>query len=211
VYFRLFDLGTDKKLPFLGMPDEENPSLGWRGARFLLGHPELLGRQARALARASRSTTVNIMYPMIVDLDQYVRVRALVRDSMSEVTHGTVRHGVMFEVPSACLQAREILEEAEFASIGTNDLVQYLFVVDRNNEFVAEDYDYDRPVLWRLLGDLVRAASELGKPMSICGEMGGDPLYIPRLIDIGITAVSVSVRGIASAREAARSALATTV
>ncbi|MCX5685703.1 MAG: PEP-utilizing enzyme, partial [Planctomycetota bacterium] len=154
VYFRLLDIGGDKPSPLFDFPYEVNPSLGLRGARFLLARPDLLRPQARALARLSARRPVHVMYPMIVDLEQYLRLRDLFDEVTADLPKGAISHGVMFEVPSACLQAREIFEDADFASVGTNDLVQYLFAVDRNNEAVAEDYTPDRPIFWRLLEDL---------------------------------------------------------
>ena len=125
---------------------------------------------------------------------------------MADLPRGQLRHGVMFEVPSAVLQARDLLREADFGSIGTNDLVQYLFAVDRNNARVAEDYSPDRPVFWDLLADLARAAAEAGRPLSLCGEMAAEPRYMPRLLALGIRTFSVSARHIPGVRRAARAA-----
>jgi phosphoenolpyruvate-protein kinase (PTS system EI component) len=100
----------------------------------------------------------------------------------------------MFEVPSACFQAGEILKHVEFASIGSNDLIQYLFAVDRDNALVAGDYNPDHPVLWSILSDLARVATQVGKPLTICGEMAARPGVPSRLIDIGIRSLSVSPR-----------------
>jgi phosphoenolpyruvate-protein kinase (PTS system EI component) len=208
VYFRLLDIGGDKPSPLFDFPCEENPSLGLRGARFLLARPDLLRAQARALARLSALRPVHVMYPMIVDLDQYRRLRQLFDEVTADVPRGRIYHGVMFEIPSACLQAREILEEVDFASVGTNDLVQYLFAVDRNNEAVAGDYSPDRPVFWRLLEDLARAAADAAKPLSICGEMAASPAYTHRLMELGIQTLSVSARHIPVVRRAAREAFA---
>jgi phosphoenolpyruvate-protein phosphotransferase (PTS system enzyme I) len=206
VHFRLFDIGGDKPSPLFDFPREENPALGLRGARFLLARPDLLRPQARALARLAARRPVHVLYPMIVDLDQFRRLRQLFEEAVADLPRGQLHHGVMFEVPSAVLQAREILNEAEFASIGSNDLVQYLFAVDRNNERVAEDYTPDRPVFWQLIADLVRAAAEAGRPLSICGEMAADPRYLARLLALGFESVSVSARHIPGVRRAVRDA-----
>ncbi|MBN1269885.1 MAG: phosphoenolpyruvate--protein phosphotransferase [Kiritimatiellae bacterium] len=202
VCFRLLDGGGDKPFGFLEVPQEENPALGWRGSRLLLDNPDLLRTQARAIARASRHGPVRVMYPVVVSLEQFRRLKDLFNAAIQGVDHGEIMQGVMFEVPAACLQAREILAEADFASIGTNDLVQYLFAVDRNNERVAADYNPDQPVLWSLLKDLAAIARELGRPLSVCGEMAGDPKYVLKLVDAGITAVSVSPRLIPGVRHA---------
>jgi phosphoenolpyruvate-protein kinase (PTS system EI component) len=142
------------------------------------------------------------MYPMIVDLDQFLELKAVVEDSIKDIPKRQIRHGVMFEVPSACLDAKEILEKADFGSIGTNDLIQYLFAIDRNNEFVAYDYKPGRPVLWRLIRTIAEAAKATGKPLSICGEIAGDPEYIAQIASLGIDTVSVSSKLITNIRNA---------
>jgi phosphotransferase system enzyme I (PtsI) len=205
VTFRLFDAGGDKPLPFLDIPPEDNPALGWRGARLLLGHSHLLKTQARALARASEIGPVKVLYPMVIDLAQFIELRTSFQDAIADLPSGNLQHGVMFEVPSACLDAESILEEADFGSIGTNDLIQYLFAVDRNNELVAHDYSLDRPMLWTVIEQIAQAAAKTGKPISVCGEMAGDPKYVPRLRDVGITSVSVSSRLIPGVRAVMKS------
>jgi phosphoenolpyruvate-protein kinase (PTS system EI component) len=207
VYFRMLDVGGDKPLPLVEVLKEANPSLGLRGARFLLSHPELLRTQARALARVSRLRPIHVMYPMVIDLAQFRRLRKVFEESVADLPSGRIFHGVMFEVPSAILEARELLEAADFGSIGTNDLVQFVFAVDRNNERVAEDYFFDRPVLWKLIEDLVRTANEVGRPLSLCGELAAEPRFTERLISMGISAISVSARHIPTVRRAARQAL----
>lgn len=208
VVFRAYDIGSDKPLPSLAIPPEENPSLGWRGARLLLGKKHLLTAQARALARVSRNAPVQIMYPMIVDLEQFLALKNAFEEAIQDLPHGRISHGLMFEVPSACIQAREMLEAADFGSIGTNDLIQYLFAVDRNNEFVAYDFRPDRAALWALLKTVAEAAAQTGKPLSVCGEIAGDPRYVSRLMDLGIDTVSVNARSIAGVRQAAQAATA---
>jgi len=106
----------------------------------------------------------------------------------------------MFEVPSACLDAEEIFSAADFGSIGTNDLIQYMFAIDRNNEFVAYDYKPERPVLWKMIKIVADAAAITGKPLSVCGELAGDPLYLSRIMKLGIDTVSVSSKSIAAIR-----------
>lgn len=204
VYMRLLDLGGDKDAPFLGLEPEENPCLGLRGARLLLSRPELLRPHVRALARASCHGPIHLTYPMIVDVDQFLILRERVKQCVADIAGHQLFHGVMFEVPSACLLADELLEVADFGSIGTNDLIQYLFAIDRNNERVAGDYDPDKPVFWRLLRQIAEAAACHNKPLSVCGEIGGQPQYVPKLIELGLSCVSVSPRQISLARVAAR-------
>lgn len=206
VVFRLFDVGSDKTLPFMEMPKEENPSLGWRGARLLLGQRELLETQARALARTSEVGPVHVLYPMIIDLDQFLELKDVFMQAIRDITCGNMQHGVMFEVPAACAQAQELFQHVDFASIGTNDLTQYFFAVDRENELVSYDYNPDRPVFWNLLKNIADAAGEAGKPVCVCGEMAGYPEYVPRLMSIGIDTVSVSARRIPEVRTAAANA-----
>lgn len=203
VTFRLFDIGGDKPMPFMDMPREENPYLGWRGARLLMDRTELLRSQARAIARAAADGPVRVLYPMIVDAAQFRALKAAFVEATRDMGGGAVEHGVMFEVPAACLQAREILAEADFGSIGTNDLIQYLFAVDRNNERVAYDYRPERPVLWTVISDLVQVAHDAGKPISVCGEVAGDPRFVGRLMKAGIRTVSVSPRLVPGVRLAA--------
>ncbi|MFO7870602.1 MAG: phosphoenolpyruvate--protein phosphotransferase [Kiritimatiellia bacterium] len=206
VVFRLPDVGSDKSLPFLEIPPEMNPSLGYRGARLLLSCPDLLRTHARALARASIKGGVDVLYPMIVDVKQFLDLKKKVLESIRDVSHGEIRHGVMFEVPSACLQAETIFAEADFGSIGTNDLTQYVLAVDRDNELVAADYDTGHPALWQLMETVAAAARMTGKDIAVCGEIGGDPRYIRRLLDMGIRTVSVSSRRISAVRAIAGSA-----
>lgn len=204
VYMRLLDLGGDKDAPFLSLTREDNPCLGFRGARLLLGRPDLLVPHVRALARASCHGPIHVTYPMIVDADQFLILRQRILHAIEDIQGHHLLHGVMFEVPSACLLADELMEVAAFGSIGTNDLIQYLFAIDRNNERVAGDFEPDKPVFWRLIGQIAEAARRHEKPLSVCGEMGGQPRYLPRLIELGIRSVSVSPRQISLARATAR-------
>ncbi len=204
VFIRALDLGSDKTVPFLNISREENPSLGWRGTRLLLGEKELFSKQARALARASKDRDVCVMYPMIVDVNQFRKIKKAFQENTVDIETGTISHGVMFEVPSACLMAEDILREADFGSIGSNDLAQYLFAVDRENEMVSFDYNPDHPVFWRLIEEIAQAGRNTGKPVSICGEIAGEPEYTTKLLDAGIRSVSVSPRRIPGVRLAAK-------
>ncbi|OVE74737.1 phosphoenolpyruvate--protein phosphotransferase [bacterium E08(2017)] len=205
VIYRLFDLGSDKTMPFMEIPLEENPALGWRGTRLLLGKEDVLVPQARALARisATEGGRIHVMYPMIVDVAQFHRVKEMFMNAIQDIPYGEILHGIMFEVPSACLQARKLFETVDFASIGTNDLIQYLFAVDRDNDYVSYDYDPDRDVFWDIIGQISAAANQAGKPLSICGELAGDPNYTAKFIELGVSRVSVSPRRISEVRLAA--------
>ena len=203
VYFRMLDIGADKPLPELNLPKEDNPALGCRGARLLLGRPELMRPQARALARVSIEFPVHVMYPMITGLRQFRMLKQAFEEMTADIDPGRLCHGVMFEVPSACMEARELLEEVDFASIGSNDLIQYFFAVDRNNSIVSDDHHPDYDVFWDLLESLSLAADLAGKPLSLCGELASDVQYTDRLTACGIRSVSVSARRISDVRRAA--------
>lgn len=196
VTFRLLDIGGDKELPFLQIEKEENPFLGLRGARFLLENHEIFSPQVKALLRLSKQNHVRILFPMVIDNSQLEKLINAVREIMVTVDAigENIKLGAMFEVPSACLQADKILKQVDFGSIGSNDLIQYLFAVDRNNESISEDYNPDHPVLWDVLKDLSDTAKQLNKPLSICGEMAGRPNIPTKLLDIGITSMSISPR-----------------
>ena len=204
VYIRLFDLGSDKSAPWLEIKAEENPALGCRGARYLLQRPELLREQARAIAAASRIAPVHVIYPMIATLAQFMQLKAIFMDVVADIEGADVRHGIMFEVPSACMQAGELYQVIDFGRIGSNDLVQYLFACDRgSNEFSYEELA-DSPAMWRMITTLAGIAHEAGKPLELCGAMASNPAMIPMLIDLGITTISTRPEYIAAARRAAR-------
>jgi phosphoenolpyruvate-protein phosphotransferase (PTS system enzyme I) len=196
VIFRLLDVGGDKPLPFLRIEKEENPYLGWRGARFLLGSPDVMGMQVRALARASRHGSLKMMIPMVVDGRQARKLRSAVNEGIAAtgVAVDSIKVGAMYEVPSAMFDAKAIFEWMDFGSIGSNDLIQYLFAIDRNNERVSGDYDPEHPVLWRMLVDLTATARGLGRPLSICGEIAGREGIAGKLLETGISSLSVSPR-----------------
>lgn len=196
VTFRLLDAGGDKQLPFLKMEQELNPFLGWRGSRFLLGNPEILRDQLTALLMLSKSAKMKIMYPMVVDQKQARQLVSFARDVMAgiECKPENVSLGAMFEIPSAFLQAKEILTEFDFGSIGSNDLIQYLFAIDRGNALVAGEYDPEHPVLWNLLRQLADTAVSLHKPLSLCGEMAGREGISTKLVATGIKSLSIAPR-----------------
>lgn len=200
VYFRMLDLGGDKTADFLKLQKEQNPALGLRGSRLLLAHPELFRNQARALARVSRRGRVHVMYPMVIDIEQFRKLKKAFEEATGDLPQGEIKHGLMFEVPSACLDAEEILKEADFGSIGTNDLIQYLFAVDRDNEFVAYDHHPDRKIFWHLIHHVACAAKKHHKPLSVCGELASHPEYARHLMREGIRAVSVAPRAITGLR-----------
>jgi phosphotransferase system enzyme I (PtsI) len=192
VYFRMLDFGGDKNAPFLKIPKEQNPYLGFRGSRFLLGNRNLFKSQARALARASAHGCVHVMYPMVIDVEQFLKLKEAFLEDTAGVSAGEIKHGIMFEVPSACLDASEFFKLIDFGSIGTNDLIQHLFAVDRDNEAVAYDHHPNRKIFWSLIHHVAHAARKRRKPLSVCGELAGIPEYTRKLIREGIHSVSVA-------------------
>lgn len=203
VTFRLLDIGGDKALPFLNITPEENPFLGFRGARFLLGNRDILRTQIKALLRTSQTYPLNLMMPMIVDLKQFKKIQEEIKQCANEISVSldNINIGIMFEVPSAIFEAPELLAEADFGSIGSNDLMQYLFAVDRNNDLVADDYDKDHPVLWKCMEQVAKAGIETNTKISLCGEIASYPGYATRLFDVGITNLSVSPQLIPGVRQ----------
>jgi len=204
VYFRLLDIGGDKELSFLNIQKEANPQLGCRGARLLKLRPELLATQARAIARASVHGPVAVIYPMIVSCEQFIELREMFNDAVKDVPCGKVLHGPMFEVPSACFVADELFELADFGSVGTNDLVQYLFAIDRGNEKLADDYNPDHPILWNILKTITESGKKYDRPVSICGEIACDARYIPKLLEAGFKIFSTAIPSIPKIRQSIR-------
>lgn len=207
VYIRMFDLGSDKAAPWLDLKEEENPALGCRGARLLLSHPEIVRTQARAIAKASGISPVNVIYPMITDLEQFRQLKKMFLDAVADLEQVRVTHGIMFEVPSSCMQAGELYEEIDFGRIGCNDLVQYLFAQDRS----SDDFRYEdlakSGVLWTLIGNMAQVAKKAGKPLELCGYIASNPEFIPKLIETGINTISTGPENIAAVRKAARKCL----
>ncbi len=201
VTFRLYDFGSDKPLPGLELPPEDNPALGLRGARLLEHFPDLLRSQARAIARAAAHGEARLLYPMIIDVAQFVQLRGMVLTAIADLPDHGLTHGVMFEVPAACLAADLIYAEADFGSIGSNDLGQYLYAADRGNHLVYHCIDTSRPGFWLLLGMIADAARAHGKPLSFCGELPAETDFLERLVELGLDSVSANPTAIAALRE----------
>ena len=195
---RALDVGSDKLLPYFPLPLEPNPSLGQRGTRLLLNHPEILTPQLRAVLRLSATHHVALLFPMIGGVDEIIavkqelsRVRGELRaDRIAFDAH--LRIGAMIETPSAVLTARHIAQEVDFLSIGTNDLTQYLLVSDRGSRAMANYYEPLHPAVMLSLKAVVDAAVAEQKEVSICGEMAGNPAYTELLVGLGIRSLSVA-------------------
>jgi phosphoenolpyruvate-protein kinase (PTS system EI component) len=207
VCIRLLDLGADKGANWLTTAGEGDTVVGQRGARLLLARPELLSVQARALARASRHGPIHVLYPMIVDLAQFLELRALFDQAVADLEPTDLQHGVLFEVPAACLAASQIMAAADFGCIGTNDLVQYLYAQDRGGGEAAGHSGFETDaLLWELIGQLSRVARRAGKTMAICGELAANPDMIGRIMQAGIDVISTSPSCIEKVRAAAHTA-----
>ncbi|RJQ45847.1 MAG: phosphoenolpyruvate-protein phosphotransferase PtsP [Gammaproteobacteria bacterium] len=198
VVLRTLDIGGDKSLPYFPI-EEDNPFLGWRGIRISLDHPEIFIVQLRAMLRASRGlNNLHLLLPMISalsEVDEALRLIRRVHDELNENGETPVmpRVGVMIEVPSAVYQADAIAARVDFLSVGSNDLTQYLLAVDRNNARVASLYDALHPAVLRALMQVVEGAHRHEKPVSVCGEMAGDPAAALLLLGMGMDSLSMSV------------------
>jgi phosphotransferase system enzyme I (PtsP) len=202
VTFRTLDIGGDKVLPYMERVEEENPALGWRAIRIGLDKPRLLRAQVRALLRAGAGRDMKIMLPMVATVDEFRRARTLVaREQAMLAKQGqqpplSLQLGVMVEVPSLLFEIHEIAREADFLSIGTNDLMQFLFAADRENKRVADRFDPLCVSALRALKVIVDAASEANCPVTVCGEMGGKPLETMALIGLGYRAFSMAAAAV---------------
>jgi phosphotransferase system enzyme I (PtsI) len=193
VTIRLLDMGGDKFLPYADKYHEANPFLGWRSIRILLQEREVLLTQLRALYRVALFGSLKIMIPMISSLEEILEVKAAIKQVQSDLkmTNIKVPLGIMVEVPSAAIEIEKLLKEVDFASLGTNDLIQYTLAVDRANEKVAPYYQPLSGAVLYLIEQVVKAGEKMGKEISICGEMAGEPLYVPLLLGLGLRHLSM--------------------
>jgi phosphotransferase system enzyme I (PtsP) len=197
VTMRTLDVGGDKPLPYFPMA-EDNPFLGWRGIRFTLDHPEIFLPQLRALLRANAGlNNLRLLFPMVSQVHEVKEARELLerahRAHLEEGTDSAMPPvGVMIEVPSTVYQVPALARHANFFSIGTNDLTQYLLAVDRTNSNVARLYDSVHPAVLRALRTVSIAARQYRKLVSVCGEMAGDPAAMVLLLGMGFTTFSMN-------------------
>lgn len=198
VTFRTLDIGGDKPLPYFRTPDERNPVLGWRGVRISLSWPDILYTQIRAILRASATGHARILLPMVTSLDEVLQCREVIETMCADLTRAgepwdkNIEFGVMIEVPATAFVLDHILPVVDFVSVGTNDLVQYLLAVDRDNPRVSSLYDPYHPAVLRILQHIAQSAASSGTPVSICGEIAGDHDYTMLLVGLGFRELSMA-------------------
>ncbi len=198
VVFRTLDIGGDKILPYLRQPAEENPAMGWRAIRMAIDRPELFRLQIRAMLKASEGRDLRIMIPMVTAGYEMIAIRALVDQELAFLKkHGytlpkSLQLGAMFEVPSLLFDLDNFLPRVDFVSVGSNDLMQFLFAADRTNARVASRFDVLSQAPMRALKSLVKAAKKYKVPVTVCGEMAGSPLEAMTLIGLGLRSVSMA-------------------
>ncbi|WP_217588626.1 phosphoenolpyruvate--protein phosphotransferase [Lentibacillus saliphilus] len=206
VVVRTLDIGGDKNLDYLELPEEMNPFLGFRAIRFCLENEHIFRPQLRALLRASAHGHLQIMFPMIATLDEFRHAKKyLIEEKESLQKDGVevadnIEVGIMVEIPSTAVMAKQFAKEVDFFSIGTNDLIQYTMAADRMNERVSYLYQPYNPAILSLVHNVIEAAHAEGKWVGMCGEMGGDPQAIPMLLGLGLDEFSMSATSILPAR-----------
>jgi phosphotransferase system enzyme I (PtsP) len=198
VTFRTLDIGGDKVLPYMRAVHEENPALGWRAIRLGLDRPGLLRSQMRALLKAAAGRELRVMFPMIAAIDEFDRARALVERELTHLRrHGhklpdRVHVGAMVEVPSLLYQLDELFARVDFLSVGSNDLFQFLYAIDRSNSRVADRFDPISVPVLRALKMIVDKGRAVGKPVALCGELASTPLGALALLAVGYRVLSLT-------------------
>ncbi|MEY2504020.1 MAG: multiphosphoryl transfer protein [Verrucomicrobiota bacterium] len=190
---RTLDVGGDKPLSYLPIPREDNPFLGERGVRFTLDRPEILRAQLRAILRASAFGKISVMFPMVATLEELRDVKAILSEETTRLGVGPIPTGIMVEVPAAAIMAAQFAREADFFSIGTNDLTQYTLAMDRGHPKLAPQVDGLNPGVLHLISHSVKGARAAGKWVGVCGGIASDPQGIPILLGLGVDELSVSL------------------
>lgn len=212
VIFRSLDVGSDKLLPYWSNSGEENPAIGWRSIRITLDRRAILRKQVRAFLRAAAGKELNVMFPMISNLSEFEEAKeTLMIELEKEKRRGRevpekVNVGLMIEVPALIFQLDAILEQADFISIGTNDLAQFLFACDRGNPRLTERYDVLSSPFLKMMGEIVEKADKHGVYCSVCGEMAGNPIEAMALIGLGFRNLSMSGSSFGRVKSMVRSA-----
>ena len=208
VVFRTLDIGADKSLPYLRQPKEDNPAMGWRAIRMSLERPALMQLQLRALIKAAAGRDLNVMFPMIAEVSEFEAAKDAVDDAraaMERRGHAlprSIRLGTMIEVPSLIWQLDRLLKAVDFVSIGSNDLIQFLFASDRANTRLSGRYDPLSPAFLALVREVAAKARQSGVPVNLCGEMAARPLEALALIGVGLTSISMAPAAIGPVKSA---------
>ncbi|MDW3797597.1 phosphoenolpyruvate--protein phosphotransferase [Staphylococcus saprophyticus] len=206
VVVRTLDIGGDKELPYLNLPEEMNPFLGYRAIRLCLNQPDIFRPQLRALLRASAFGKLNIMFPMVATIQEFRDAKALLLEEKDNLTNegievsDDIELGIMVEIPSTAALADVFAKEVDFFSIGTNDLIQYTMAADRMSERVSYLYQPYNPSILRLVKQVIEASHKEGKWTGMCGEMAGDEIAIPLLLGLGLDEFSMSATSVLKAR-----------
>jgi len=198
---RTFDIGADKELPCLSLPQEVNPALGFRGARYSLAHTDLFKSQLKAVLRAANHGAIRLMFPMINQVEELDALFKMIEECKIELVEqergfGEVSYGIVVETPSAVLNLPSMLPLLDFISIGTNDLTQYSMAADRTNPELTKIYPSLSPSILKLIKMTIDAAKEANIPVSLCGELASNPLVAPILIGMGIDELSVNLNSL---------------
>jgi phosphoenolpyruvate-protein phosphotransferase (PTS system enzyme I) len=211
VVIRALDVGSDKLLPYFPLPPEANPSLGCRGTRLLLAHPQMMRTQLRAVLRLSATHPISVLFPMIGGVEEIIEARRALEAAKRELDSSGQRYnrhipvGAMIETPAGAITARRIAQNSDFLSVGTNDLVQYLLISDRASPAMAAYYEPLHPAVLQIIKSVVDSAKAEAKEISICGEMAGNPAYIELLLGLGVRTLSASPGEILAVKKIIRS------
>jgi len=211
VVFRTLDVGGDKLLPYMPETVEENPAMGWRALRISLDRPGMLRQQLRALLLAANGRSLSIMFPMVAEVAEFATARRILNMELQRLEQrgkplpSTLKVGAMLEVPALIWQLETLCAQADFISVGSNDLMQFLFAKDRGNARLAERYDVLAPGALTCLAEIARAADAGGVTLSLCGEMAGSPLEAMALIGLGFRNLSMSPSAIGPVKAMVRS------
>lgn len=198
ITFRALDIGGDKVIPYFRAANEENPALGWRAVRLALDRPGIMRTQLRALLRATAGTELKLMFPMVAEIAEFRAARALISKEVSHLSRfgydlpQKIQVGAMLEVPSLMWQLDELMAEADFVSVGSNDLFQFTMAADRGNARVSNRFDPLGRTFLRVLRQIVEAADARNTPLTLCGEMAGRPLPAMALLGLGFRSISMS-------------------
>ena len=206
VVVRTLDIGGDKELPYLDLPKEMNPFLGYRAIRLCLAQPEIFRPQLRALLRASVYGKLNIMFPMVATIKEFRDAKSILLEEKENLLRegyevsDDIELGIMVEIPATAALADVFAKEVDFFSIGTNDLIQYTLAADRMSERVSYLYQPYNPSILRLVKQVIEASHKEGKWTGMCGEMAGDQTAVPLLLGLGLDEFSMSATSILKAR-----------